>query len=327
MIKGYQSEIMEVYQKIRNEESRNLKQRRSEIQALHPEILDLDNDIHKLSLKLSMTILKSSATEEEVNKIREDIMDIKAKKCEKLVQYGYDPEYLNMHYRCNKCQDTGYIGIKKCDCYREKLTKLYYKDSELEEILIDNNFDKFNLELFSSSKDNYEKYSSRTNMKNNLEFIIKEFIPNFNNNSDNLLFYGTPGSGKTFLSYCIAKELLDRGFLVVYKTSDELIRALKNVKFNNNTYLEKLLIDCDLLIIDDLGSEQLNDFVATELFNLINRKLLKKRKMLISTNFTLAELAKHYSERISSRLLGNFKLQKFYSEDIRIKLNLSKNSR
>ena len=84
------------------------------------------------------------------------------------------------------------------------------------------------------------------------------------------------------------------------------------------------MIDCDLLIIDDLGSEQLNDFAATELFNLINRKLLKKKKMLISTNFTLADLAKHYSERISSRLLGNFKLQKFYSDDIRIKLNLSK---
>lgn len=324
MIKGYQSELMNVYQKIRNEENHNLKQRRAEIKALHPEIIDLDNEIHKLSLKLSMTILKSSATEEEIQNIKDNIIDIRAKKCEKLVQYGYNPEYLNMHYRCNKCQDTGYIGVEKCDCYREKLTRLYYKDSDLEDILKDNNFSNFNIELFSSSKDNYEKFSPRTNMRNNLEFLMKDFIPNFSTSSDNLLFYGTPGSGKTFLSYCIAKELLDRGFLVIYKTSDELIRALKDIKFNNNTYMEKLLIDCDLLIIDDLGSEQLNDFVATELFNLINRKLLKKKKMIISTNFTLAELAKHYSERISSRLLGNFKLQKFYSEDIRIKLNLAK---
>lgn len=324
MIKGYQSELMNVYQKIRNEENHNLKQRRAEIKALHPEIIDLDNEIHKLSLKLSMTILKSSATEEEIQNIKDNIIDIRAKKCEKLVQYGYNPEYLNMHYRCNKCQDTGYIGVEKCDCYREKLTRLYYKDSDLEDILKDNNFSNFNIELFSSSKDNYEKFSPRTNMRNNLEFVMKDFIPNFSTSSDNLLFYGTPGSGKTFLSYCIAKELLDRGFLVIYKTSDELIRALKDIKFNNNTYMEKLLIDCDLLIIDDLGSEQLNDFIATELFNLINRKLLKKKKMIISTNFTLAELAKHYSERISSRLLGNFKLQKFYSEDIRIKLNLAK---
>ena len=153
---------------------------------------------------------------------------------------------------------------------------------------------------------------------------MKDFIPNFAHGSDNLLFYGTAGSGKTFLSYCIAKELLDRGFLVVYKTSDELIRCLRDIKFNNNSHLEKLLIDCDLLIIDDLGSEQLSDFVATELFNLINKKLLKKKRMIISTNLTLSGIAKHYSERISSRLLGNFRLYKFYSDDIRIKLNLSK---
>lgn len=324
MIKGYQSELMEVYQKIRNEEDKRLKQRRAEIKSLYPEILDLDNDIHKLSLKLTMTILKKDTTEADIRKIKDEITELRAKKCEQLVSHGYDPEYLNMHYRCKKCQDTGYIGIEKCNCYKDKLVKLYYKDSELQDILRDNNFNNFNMELFSSSKESGEKYSPRTNMKNNLDFVMKDFIPNFKHGSDNLLFYGTPGSGKTFLSYCIAKELLDRGFLVVYKTSDELIRCLRDIKFNNNYYLEKLLIDCDLLIIDDLGSEQLNDFVATELFNLINKKLLKKKRMIISTNLTLSGIAKHYSERISSRLLGNFRLYKFYSDDIRIKLNLAK---
>lgn len=324
MIKGYQSELMEVYQKIRNEEGKRFKQRRAEIKSLYPEILDLDNDIHKLSLKLTMTILKKDTSESDIRKIKDEITELRAKKCEQLVSHGYDPEYLNMHYRCKKCQDTGYIGIEKCNCYKDKLVKLYYKDSELQDLLRDNNFSNFDMELFSSSKENGEKYSSRTNMKNNLDFVMKDFIPNFTHGSDNLLFYGTPGSGKTFLSYCIAKELLDRGFLVVYKTSDELIRCLRDIKFNNNYYLEKLLLDCDLLIIDDLGSEQLNDFVATELFNLINRKLLKKKRMIISTNLTLSGIAKHYSERISSRLLGNFRLYKFYSDDIRIKLNLAK---
>ncbi|MEG2740236.1 ATP-binding protein [Clostridium sp.] len=325
MIKGYQAELMEVYQKVRATEEKNLRERRAEIKAIHPHILELDNEIHKLSLKLTMTILKANTSEEDIEKIKEHITDLRAKKCESLVERGYDPEYLNMHYRCNKCQDTGYIGVDKCDCYKDKLVKLYYKDSELEEIIKDNNFNNFNIDLFSSSRaDNGEKYSAKTNMKNNYDFITKEFIPNFGKDSENLLFYGTAGSGKTFLSYCIAKELLDRGFLVVYKTSDELIRAIRDIKFNNNYALEKMLIDCDLLIIDDLGSEQLNDFVATELFNLINRKLLKKKKMIISTNFTLSGLAKHYSERISSRLIGNFKLQKFYSDDIRIKLNLSR---
>ena len=324
MIKGYQSQLMEVYEKIRNEEDKQLKQRKQEIKNLYPEILDLDNDIQKLSLKLTMTILKKDVTEDDINKIKDEITDLRAKKCELLVSHGYDPEYLNMHYKCNKCQDTGYIGTKKCECYKNKLVRLYYKDSELQDILKDNNFANFNLDLFSPSKEIGKKYSPRDNMKNNLDSIMKDFIPNFAHGSDNLLFYGTAGSGKTFLSYCIAKELLDRGFLVVYKTSDELIKCLRDIKFNNNSYLEKLLMDCDLLIIDDLGSEQLNDFVATEFFNFLNKKLLRKKRMIISTNFPPLKIREHYSERISSRLLGNFKLYTFYSDDLRIKLNLSK---
>ncbi|MGG7098733.1 ATP-binding protein, partial [Clostridium sardiniense] len=164
MIKGYQSELMEVYQKIRNEEDKQLKQRRAEIKSLYPEILDLDNNIHKLSLKLTMTILKKDTSEADIRKIKDEITDLRAKKCEQLVSHGYDPEYLNMHYRCKKCQDTGYIGVEKCNCYKDKLVKLYYKDSELQDILKNNNFSNFNIDLFSSSNDMGEKYSPRTNM-------------------------------------------------------------------------------------------------------------------------------------------------------------------
>ncbi|MGL5870107.1 MAG: ATP-binding protein [Clostridium chrysemydis] len=324
MIKGYQGELMSIYQKIRDEENNNLRNRRAEIESLYPEIIELDKEIQKNSLKLSLSILKKDNTEKTFNDIKDTITDLRAKKCEMLVEKGYSPEYLNMHYRCSKCQDTGYIGVTKCDCYKSKLVRLFYKDSELEDILRDCNFKNFNLNLFESSKSDGERFSPKTNMKNNVDFIINDFLPNFKHSNENLLFYGTPGTGKTFLSYCIAKELLDKGNLVVYKTSDEVIKALREIRFNNDTYLEKLMYDCDLLIIDDLGSEQLNDFVATELFNLINKRILKKKQMIISTNFTLSDLAKHYSERISSRLLGNFKLLKFYSEDIRIKINLSK---
>ena len=171
-----------------------------------------------------------------------------------------------------------------------------------------------------------DKFSPRKNMDNIVSYVTSEYLPNFNNSNTNLLFYGNPGSGKSYLSYCIAKELLDLGFLVVYKTSEELIRDLRDIKFNNNAKLEELLIECDLLIIDDLGAESKSDFSITELFNLINRKLLRNKKMLISTNLSLPNITNIYSERIYSRLLGDFKLFKFYSDDIRIKLNL-KNKR
>jgi DNA replication protein DnaC len=242
-----------------------------------------------------------------------------------LVERGFDPEYLTLHYHCNKCKDTGFIGNTKCICYKQKLVKLYYKNSELETAIKINNFNNFDMSLFSSHKLGEEKFSPRKNMENNLEYVLKEYIPNFQEISTNLLFYGNPGSGKTYLSYCIAKAILDKGFLVVYKTSDELIKNLKDIRFNNDSTLESLLLECDLLIIDDLGAEYLNEFTVTELFNLINKRILSGKKMLISTNLTLPGISKQYSERIASRLIGEFKLCKFYSEDIRIKKNLEKN--
>ena len=325
MIKGYQTEILKIYDDLREEEARNLKLRKNEIATKYPEIIDLDNKIQKLSLEMAVAVLKSSDSEKTLNQYREQITDLRVKKCEMLVERGYDPEYLALRYHCNKCKDTGFIGNTKCICYKQKLIKLYYKNSELQTAIKTNNFNNFDMSLFSSHKLGEEKFSPRKNMENNLEYILKEYIPNFQDISTNLLFYGNPGSGKTYLSYCIAKAILDKGFLVIYKTSDELIKNLKDIRFNNDPNLEALLLECDLLIIDDLGAEYLNEFSVSELFNLINKRILSGKKMLISTNLTLPGITKQYSERIASRLIGEFKLCKFYSEDIRIKKNLEKN--
>ena len=274
---------------------------------------------------MAVSVLKSNNGEKILDNFKENITDLRVKKCEMLVEKGYDPEYLNLHYNCNKCKDTGFIGNIKCICYKQKLIKLYYKNSELENAIKSNNFNNFDLNLFSSHKLGEEKFSPRKNMENNLEYILKDYIPNFSKISTNLLFFGNPGSGKTYLSYCISKAILDMGYLVIYKTSDELIKNLRDIRFNNDSALESLILDCDLLIIDDLGAEHLNEFSITELFNVINKRILSNKKMLISTNLTLPGITKQYSERIASRLIGEFKLCKFYSEDIRIKKNLEKN--
>ena len=324
MIKGYQTELMDMYEKIRTDENRKLMKRREEIKNKYPEILEIDTTIQKLCLNLSMAALRGITDQNELNNIKEEITDLRAKKYEMLVSHGYNPDYLNLHYNCPKCKDTGFIGIDKCSCFKSKLIKLYYKDSDLEEAVKTNNFKNFNINLYSNHKLNDERYTPRKNIEDILEYITGEYLPNFKTSNTNLLFYGNSGTGKTFLSWCIAKELLDKGFLVVYKTSDDLLRALKDIKFNNDTDLENLLINCDLLIIDDLGSEQITDFSSTELFTLINKKILKNKKMLISTNLSLPLISKRYSERISSRIIGEFKLFKFFAEDIRIQLNLKR---
>lgn len=325
MIKGYQGDLLKAYEEVRAYEEKAFKARIAEIQALYPEIIDVDNALHKKSLHLPLAILKSKGDLAEIEKLKNEITDLRAQKYEMLVSKGYDPEYLNIHHRCKLCSDTGYIGVTPCECTKSKLIKLYYKDSSLEETIKDYNFSNFNISLFSSHKLGNEKYSPRKNMERILDFIVNDYLTNFKTNNDNLLFFGNPGSGKSFLSYCIAKSLLDSGYLVVYKTSDELIKNLRDIRFNNNRDLENMLIDCDLLIIDDLGAEQISEFSVTELFTLLNKKILRKKKMLISTNLTLPDITQTYSERIGSRLIGNFKLYKFFSEDIRIKINLEKN--
>lgn len=324
MIKGYQSELMDIYEKTRADENHKLMKRREEIKNKYPEILELDTTIQKLCLNLSMAALKGIANPNELENIKEEITDLRAKKYEMLVYHGYNPDYLNLHYKCPKCKDTGFIGIEKCSCFKSKLIKLYYKDSDLEEAVKTNNFKNFNINLYPNHKLNDERYTPRKNIEDILQYIKNEYLTNFKNINTNLLFYGNSGTGKTFLSWCIAKELLDKGFLVIYKTSDDLLRALKDIKFNNDTDLENLLINCDLLIIDDLGSEQITDFSSTELFTLINKKILKNKKMIISTNLNLPLISKRYSERISSRIIGEFKLFKFFAEDIRIQLNLKR---
>lgn len=324
MIKGYQKKITSIYEQIRLIEKRKLKQRKDEITQLYPSIIELDNIIKKMCLNLSMSILKGT-TPEQVSNIKDEITDLRAKKYEMLVSNGYPIDYLSVHYQCNKCKDEGFIGSDKCSCYKEKLVKLYYESSEIQDSIRNSNFNSFNLNVFANSKANENEPIPRRNMENILEYIQGEYIANFDNIDTNLLFTGNSGTGKTFLSWCIAKELLDRGHLVVYKTSDDLIRDLREIRFENNHQLEELLVNCDLLIIDDLGAEQTTDFAITELFTLLNKKLLKHKKMLISTNYRRIDIAKIYTDRIYSRLLGNFKFIGFCGDDIRIKLNLAKN--
>ncbi|EJP6473147.1 ATP-binding protein [Clostridium botulinum] len=322
MIKGYKSEILREYEKIREKESLALKNRRKEIKIKLPKVPELEEEIAKLSIEMSINILKNpDKSEEYVNIIKNKITDLRVKKSELLVSNGYDMDFLEMHYNCNKCKDTGFVNNKKCSCYKQKLIKLYYRNSDLKHILKTNNFSNFNFEYFTNEKTDFHSDTPRKNIEKILNKMW-HFIENFNKTDENFMFIGTAGTGKTFLSNCIAKELLDRGNFVVYRTADELIQNLRAIKFNNDKHLEDILINCDLLIIDDLGTESINEFSKVELFNFINKKLFMRKKMIISSNYSIESILKNYSERISSRLLGNFTLFKFYCDDIRIQKNI-----
>lgn len=323
MINNYHLQLMKAYDNIRENQKKALEERKVEIRKKIPEIEDIEQKIGNLCIKVSINALQDIENRDEhLKTLKENITNLRMRKSELLVANNYPIDYLDIQYSCNKCKDTGFIGLEKCSCYKQKLNKLYYRDSDLFNVSDKNNFSNFNMNFYSNKNDGPEKYSPRENMKNIVNGVLK-FISNFNEINENLLFYGNSGTGKTFLSHCIAKELVDKGYFVVYKTSEDLIRNLRDVRFNGNSNLEDHLINCDLLIIDDLGTEISSEFSKSELFNLLNTKLLRNKKMIISTNYSLDELLSLYSERITSRLFGNFTLYKFYGKDIRLQKKLS----
>lgn len=324
MNKEFERKISALYDELQIKDSNDLLDRRNEIQNVLPEVIEIEKQISKFCLELSLKAIRErSSSSINLNSLKETITDLRIKKSELLVSKGYSLDYLEMKYFCPKCKDTGYVGTSRCSCYKENLVKLYYDSSDLKELISDANFDKFTIECFSKEKHPDDPESPKTAMKKTLTKSLS-FIKNFGTNYDNLLFYGNSGTGKTFLSSCIARELLTKGYLVIYRTSEQLISDLRKVRFDNNTLLYDTLISCDLLIIDDLGTEQMSDFSKTELFNIVNTKLLKKQPMLINTNLSLDEMMKTYSERLTSRLIGNFSLYKFFGEDLRIVKNLSR---
>lgn len=323
MINNHHLQVMKIYDDIKESQKRSLEGRKEEVRKKIPEVESIEREIGKLCIKVSINALQDIPNREEhLRTLRENITTLRMKKTELLVSNGYPVDYLDLHYSCNKCKDTGYIGLEKCSCYKQKLNKLYYRNSDLFNVSDKNNFANFRMDFYSTQNEGPEKYSPRENMKKIVNGCLK-FLSNFENTDENILFYGNSGTGKTFLSHCMAKELVDNGHFVVYKTAEELIKNLRDVRFNNNSTLEDHLINCDLLIIDDLGTEISSEFSKSELFNLLNTKLLRNKKMLISTNYSLDELLSLYSERITSRLFGNFTLYKFYGKDIRLQKKLS----
>lgn len=323
MINNHHLQVMKIYDDIKESQKRSLEGRKEEVRKKIPEVESIEREIGKLCIKVSINALQDIPNREEhLKTLRENITTLRMKKTELLVSNGYPVDYLDLQYSCNKCKDTGYIGLEKCSCYKQKLNKLYYRNSDLFNVSDKNNFANFRMDFYSTQNEGPEKYSPRENMKKIVNGCLK-FLSNFENTDENILFYGNSGTGKTFLSHCMAKELVDSGHFVVYKTAEELIKNLRDVRFNNNSTLEDHLINCDLLIIDDLGTEISSEFSKSELFNLLNTKLLRNKKMLISTNYSLDELLSLYSERITSRLFGNFTLYKFYGKDIRLQKKLS----
>ena len=321
-------EILAEYEVLSDEAKKTLAKKKEVCYKKCPRIKEIDDELNMTAIKISKAIILATKEQkenyiEQIKKITENLREEK----EKLMsENGFSYDYFDDIFKCRKCKDTGFIKNKKCECFEQKLINRAYKVSKISEVMKTEDFSDFSLDYYSKEKFESYELSPYQNMK---RILTKSslFVEEFDENYKNMVFYGEPGLGKTFLCGCIAKDLLKKGKTVLYISAFELFELFEKEKFNKNNSDEAKLSNSeileftkstDLLIIDDLGTEFITSLSTAELFEVINRRILNRKHTIISTNLSPDKLVQHYSSRIVSRLYGEYDMFMFYGEDIRL---------
>lgn len=313
------AEIFEEYQIDKKNAEKDAEKLKNLLYKNVPRLQEIEKQIKIKGIELFKSAV-SHGNIEKFDEFKECCNKLNQERQNILKSMGLDEESLEPRYKCKICKDTGMADTKKCVCFNKRLAEKYYQLSNLGDILKKENFDKFNYNLFSRNiyEDNISPYD-------NIKKITKEAlfaIENIDEEPLNMLFYGRSGLGKSYMCNCIAKELMDRGYFVIYMSAYKLFTTMTNIRFNNGSRQDidtaELLEICDLLVIDDLGTEGVNSSTVPEFFDILNTRLRGNKSILISTNLDVPDLGVVYSERILSRIIGNFKVFKFIGSDLRM---------
>ncbi len=310
--------IIRIYEERQNKNRHILDERRADVYANVDGYRELDESIASISVEQGKKLLSGDVGAlDELKRLLKELSDSKASL---LAAAGFPSNYLEPIYDCADCKDTGYIDGRKCHCFRQAEISLLYEQSNISRVLEKENFSSLSYEFYQGD--------DLTRFQNAVE-ECKKFAQNFRLDYRNLFFYGTVGTGKSFLSGCIAKELLEAGNSVIYFSAVGLFEALSQFSFDyrNKDELHGIyddLYQCDLLIIDDLGTELTNNFVTSQFFSCLNERHIRKKSTIISTNLSLEELRNRYSDRIFSRITSNYTICKLTGPDIRIYKRLKK---
>lgn len=298
--------------------------RKKEIYRLNPAIQELDRAIQSsLATVIGLTLQSGDNLQAAIEEIKAKNLSLQARRAEELVAMGYPMDYLDEKYACLKCRDTGYNGMEICSC----LTELYQEEQRLELSALlklgEETFDTFDLDYYDDTPDPATGLSPRRNMDIVYEICVR-YAEKFGTGADNLFLTGSPGLGKTFLSTCIAKVVSERGFSVVYDTAASIFSKFEEEKFAKPADSSSLAgeirryMTCDLLILDDLGTELTTAFVISAFYNLVNTRLVTGKKTVISSNLSIEDVRRRYSPQIASRLEGEYQVLPFFGRDIRL---------
>ena len=317
---GYNQEN---FRRIREEYSRKYlevqeaaSKRREEIHAILPEIKEIDSQLSDMGLRIMQAALQSEDYQAALAEIEEQSLSLEQRRAEVLTRNGFPADYTAPRYECAACGDTGYIDYKMCDCMRKKLILAGYESSGIGTLMQSQSFENFSLDYYKADRMTYLL------MQSNLE-RAKEYAGSFHPaKSENLAMFGGTGLGKTHLSTAIAREVIEGGWDVVYVSCVDMFADYEAQRFGNSTGTPtgtdlSRYTECDLLIIDDLGTELTNQFTTSCLYGLLNTRLNRHLPVILSTNLETDEFRKRYWDRITSRVLGNFTVMPFKGTDIR----------
>lgn len=303
-------EINRIYDEKRLAAAHLKQDRLNEVIRRVPAFKEISDSIVELSVSRARRSLTGDKNALEDLSAR--IGELSSKKLSLLRAAGYPDGYLDDVYSCNKCKDTGYVDNKRCTCFVELSVSMLYNQSNIRDILNEVDFS-----LFSSE---YYQGEDLIHFNDSLS-KAKSFVDSFDDEFGNLIFYGTVGTGKSLMTQCIAKALIESGHSVLYYSATTLMNAISMNTFDYSHSHEEAnneLYNCDLLIIDDLGTEIHNNFTVSSLFSLLNERSNRNKSVIISTNLPYEELLNRYTDRIFSRITGNYTFCRMSGPDIRI---------
>ncbi len=312
-------EIMRGYEarQIKNKHITDVRTRQAYQQA--PRLKEIDTAIAETSVRQAKKLLDGD--DSALADLKKLLDDYRIERRQLLAGLGCPPDYFTPVYTCPDCKDTGYINGKQCHCFKQAVIDALYAQSNLRTVLERENFSAFSLNYYSKEMRNPATGLSAYETALRAFEECRHFIDTFGQKPNNLFFYGDTGVGKTFLSNCIAKELIDKGYSVIYFTAFQLFDILSKGVFDKDSdaiAAHQNIFDCDLLIVDDLGTELSNVFTTSQLFLCVNERILRQKSTIISTNLNMGQLAEIYSERTLSRISSNYTVLKLFGDDIRI---------
>ena len=326
---GYSYEIYELANKtLENIRAKNIRENEQKKRLFYMRFnraKEIEKILSQTAIIAAKAVLNGNNAKVQLEKLKNTNLLLQKELNEILVSANLPLNYLEVKYDCNKCRDTGYIDGRMCDCFKKLLRSETYKKLNNLSPLSLSTFDTFNLDHYSSDETG-TGISNKRKMERILNYCIN-YADKFNLDSENLFMNGATGLGKTHLSLAIANTVINRGFGVIYASTPAIVSKLEKERFrriDGNEDSEIYLLECDLLILDDLGTEFQTTFSNSTIYNIINSRILYNKPTIISTNIPPKKIQTSYSERLVSRIWGDYRLLNFCGQDMRSKLGAQK---